>query len=184
MVHHRKMVAVQVKDVVGIAGPLHQPQAKLVDLGLGLLRGKGCSKGLPDRRHIRSGVRAKLTLQRVAGQSRQIGIPPVEVVRPFQIAPPDRFVQQPFRQADGIGQGNDDDMAGDAAFGFGLIQKVHQVIKRQRTGHFIGMKATLQIDLGPCTGPAPMMPGQASRGSRTWPRQVNILGLHLHLWSD
>ena len=73
---------------------------------------------------------------------------------------------------------------GAVTFGFGLIQKVHQVIKRQRTGHFIGMEATLQIDLGSCAGRAPVMPGQASRGSRTWPRQGNILGLHLHLWSD
>ena len=77
-----------------------------------------------------------------------------------------------------------EELPGRRDLALGLVQQLHQVIKRQRTGHFIGMKATLQIDLGPCAGRAPVMPGQASRGSRTWPRQGNILGLHLHLWSD
>jgi len=82
-----------------------------------------------------------------------------------------------LRHADGIGIGQQYDLAGDAALCVGRVQEADQVVQGQQPRPLVGMECGVQVGLGPGTRLAVTMRLEKSPGPRARAGESPGLGL-------
>ena len=115
----------QVEHDVVAERQLHQP--RLQSLVGGAKRGVGQQLG------VGRGEQRKAAVEIVAGAEMEAAL---------------MFAEMILRAADRVGPGHDGDVALDAAFGFGLVQRRHQRVDGDDARQFAGMEGRLQIGRG------------------------------------
>jgi hypothetical protein len=179
-VHERVIVAVQVEHQVGIGRQAGQRQAQPVQFRACRAPGQQLVDRLADGGDVGCRVVAQPIGDLGAERREDVGPIAVEVAAAGQLEAAGYALVDDLIEADRVGVGHEDDLAGDLAVCSGLIEQPHEMMLDQQAGGLVGVQRGLQIGLGAGVRGAIAMDSEESFRARPVGAEGDAIALPFH----